>query len=303
VFQEEGRIGQTVRHYYYQLQSTGAIQLIADKPTSGKNAYSYVSQLLTEARRSHQLPWEAVIDPGRRAITYPAYESLGQCVEETTSGYYRLDPWRGQPRRLEAWVEKDAMLEFVRRAVEPYRVPVHETRGYASATVIKEAAERYGTGRGWTLLYCGDFDPTGLHIDHHLHDTLQSHGARHEIERVALTLEDTRQLPPVAALEINASDSRAKGFIEEYGPAQRGYELDAMPAHALRDKLIAAVTSRMDMEEYLRAMRIERDVEVHLKDQLRWSLDGFEDSVLQEGIPGTTWDADVLQRYLAAAAA
>lgn len=294
---EEGRIGQTVRHYYYKLLSAGHIRLLPHK-TSGKNAYNYVSRLLSSARMREVLSWDAVIDTDRRSFTYWHYASLADYLRTQESAWIQVDIWRHQPRRLEVWVEKDGLAQFAHDTVRGWRVPVYVAKGYGSATVIKDAAERYGNGRGWTLLYAGDFDPSGLDIERNLRDTLRLHGARPEIVRIALSQEDTWGLPPEAALDLKQGDSRTKGFIQMYGPDQRGYELDALPAGQLRQMLQAAVVSRMDMDELRIAAEIERETNTVIEDRLRDVFAGLEESVLSEGIPGSDLSLTDLWNYL-----
>jgi hypothetical protein len=294
---EEGRIGQTVRHYYYKLLSAGHIKLLPHK-TSSKNAYNYVSKLLSSARMGEILPWSAVVDPGRRSFTHYYYESLADYLRAELVVWFPVDVWRHQPRRLEVWVEKDGLAEMAHDAVRRWRVPIYVAKGYGSATLIKDAAERYGNGRGWTLLYAGDFDPSGLDIERNLRDTLRLHGARPEILRVGLTQEDTWRLPPEAALALKKDDLRTKGFIQMYGPDQRGYELDALPAGQLRQMLQEAVVSRMDLDELRTAADIEREISTVIEARLRDVFAGLEQSVLSEGIPESDLPLDALWRYL-----
>ena len=100
------------------------------------------------------------------------------------SSLIMLDFWRGQPQRVEIWVEKEAIAELVKNAVRSLRVPVCINKGYGSVTVVKDAAERYGSGKGWTLLYIGDFESSGLDIDRALRDGLKKYGSRPNIVRV-----------------------------------------------------------------------------------------------------------------------
>lgn len=276
---EEGNIAQTVRHYYYKLLSAGAIRLF-NVPNSAKNAYNHVSELLTDARNDGQFPWDAVVDPGRRSFSHWSYGSLSHFMRDQLRAFYRADIWRGQPRKLEVWVEKDGLAEFANRAVERWRVPVYVAKGYASATAAKDAADRYGNGKGWTLLYAGDFDPSGLDIERSLRDTLRSHGVRPEIVRVALTQQDTQQLPAEAALDLKPGDSRTPGFIKNYGARQKGYELDAMPAGQLRRKLEEAVASYMDFDAFAEAVAVERTVIEETEGALRDALGDLDDRIL-----------------------
>src|SRR5690348_13779997 len=90
---EELMIGQTLRHYYYKLLSHGAIELYP-MASSGLRAYQYVSRLLVDAREQGLLPWEAVIDPGRRSFTHNYYNSVDEYVDYETQSGFALDVWR-----------------------------------------------------------------------------------------------------------------------------------------------------------------------------------------------------------------
>jgi len=296
-YEQEGGIAMTVRHYYYKLQS-GAIRL-TDKPNSGKNAYNFVSRLLTNARVDDKFPWEAVADPNRRMLQEFAYNSFAQFRRVKESAWCPVDIWRGQPVRLELWVEKDAMADFVYGVVKPYRIPVVVCKGFTSATVVKKAAQRMGSGRGWVILYAGDFDPSGIDIERNVRDKLRSHGCRPEITRVALTLEDTLALPSEAALNLKKGDSRYKQFVALYGEDQKGYELDAMPASQLRRKIEEAVASYMDFEAFNEAIALERAVREEAGAALRGALIDFEEDLLSEEF-GDRWDLNIntIHRYL-----
>jgi hypothetical protein len=294
---EEGRNGQTVRHYYYKLLSAGLIRLDPKKSASAKNAYNFVSRILTRARMEDALPWSAVVDPGRRSFGHWSYDSLEQYARAEARSFYRLDLWRRQPRRLEVWVEKDAMADFVDSVVDDYRIPVYVAKGYGSATVIKNAADRYEDGEGWTLLYCGDFDPSGLDIERNLTDTLAEHGAFPEIVRVALTQEHTRALPEVAALPLKTGDSRTRGFVAQYGAEQKGYELDALPASQLRTLILLTVAEYLDLAAFNEALEIERTVRDAAAKYLRKAMEGFADRVLEHGLRGAPYRLGTLRTY------
>lgn len=194
---DEGHMGQTSRHYYYKLLGYQAVQM-TDHQNSAKQSYQYVCRLLVKARRKGLLPWYAVVDTARRRTSYTSWH-LQEYARAKMNSYITLDFWRGQQSKgIEIWVEKDTMMAFVNSIVSTYRIPIQVNKGYGSAATIKDAAERYGNGKGWTLLYIGDFDPSGLDIDRSLRDILRSHGSRPNIVRIALTQEDTVSLMPNA---------------------------------------------------------------------------------------------------------
>src|SRR5947209_12351740 len=64
-FEEEGKVAATIRHYYYKMLSSYVLRVFSQFETSKKNAYNWVSALLTKARDDGDFPWEAVVDNGR----------------------------------------------------------------------------------------------------------------------------------------------------------------------------------------------------------------------------------------------
>lgn len=295
--------GMTLRHYYYKLLSCGAIRLLPNTK-SADNAYKFASRLLTDARQKGLLPWYAVIDPGRRSFTHDYYyRSLEEYVKAESRSAYSLNVWTCQPYNIEVWVEKDAMAEFMNNIVDDLRIPVHVAKGYGSATIVQKAAKRYGDGKDWVLLYCGDFDPSGLDIQRSLQDELAAHGAFPTIIRVTLTQEDTFNLPPQAALELKEGDSRTKAFKKKYGEQQKGFELDALPAAELKRRLMDAINTYMDMEAFEAAIELEESIKEEAADRLEKAMKEFEEDMLENGAPGSTLSLEKQLLYLKESAA
>lgn len=295
IYTERG--DQTARHYYYQMLGKHAIGFTNHK-NSAKNAYAFVCRLLVEARKRGILPWSAVIDPGRRRTSYSSY-NLKYYAKLQMSSAIMLDFWRGQPQRVEIWVEKEAIFELVQSTVYRYRVPVNINKGYGSATVIHDAAKRYGNGKGWTLLYIGDFDPSGLDIDRCLRDSLKEHGSRPNIVRIALRQEDTVSLIPMAGLTLKKTDSRYKRFVELYGPDQKGYEIDSLPADILRQRIMEELNTYMDLDLFRKVVELEDAVDEKIAEALEGTLNDTVDNLL-EGVSDSTLPISEQHRYLLA---
>ena len=94
-------------------------------------------------------------------------------------------------------------------------------------------------------------------------------GSEPEVVKCALTAEDIQRhrLPPNFA---KRSDSRCAAFIEKHGDVS--VELDAMPASALRERIVAEVKSRMDLDA-LASVRIQEEAE---REDLRRIADDVE---------------------------
>jgi hypothetical protein len=222
-------------------------------------------------------------------------------AEAKTTSAITLDMWRGQEATgVEIWVEKDTMMAQVNSFVRDYRIPVQVNKGYGSAAAIKDASERYANGKGWTLLYIGDFDPSGLDIDRALRDILRSHGCRPNIVRIALTQEDTVTLMPNAGLVLKPKDPRYKRFVDLYGKDQQGYEVDSLPVHLLRQRIMDQVSLYVDLDAFEQVKRLERAVNSLFTRQLRGTLDKLTTEILAGGIasPGLTLTPNQQRMYL-----
>jgi len=82
-----------------------------------------------------------------------------------------------------------------------YGVTLNVGRGYDGWDSIHSAAARFGTGEGVTVLYYGDFDPSGEDMVRSLQERLAFFGCEPEIVKCALTLDDVHRynLPPAFA--------------------------------------------------------------------------------------------------------
>lgn len=296
VYLEEGQIAQTVRHYYYKMLGT-SIRLLPNEK-SGKNAYNFVSRLLSEARLDGVFPWEAVIDPGRRNFPHGCYDSLEQFIRVASRRSFIADVWRGQTGKIEVWVEKDGLAEFAHSICSSYRVPVYVNKGFSSVTVIEEAARRYGTGKGWTVLYCGDFDPSGMEIESVMLDKLAWHKSYPEIVRVAITHEDTFSLPGQAGIEPKKGDSRTKKFLQKYGVDQMGYEIESLPVTQLRQRLESMLQHHVNVESLNAVIDLEDRVDELVNARLKNALLDFHAGIIANGVPGAQLAKQEQMRYL-----
>jgi len=227
----------TVRQVYYRQVSRQVIK-------NNRGQYQAVSNALVEARRSGVIPWEWVEDRLRRPRLVSMWAGLPEFAE-TCRRSYRRDVWETQSNYLEVWLEKDALSGIFENVLNPYGVTLNVGRGYDGWDSIHNAAQRYIEKPPATVLYFGDFDPSGEDMFHSLIKRLGDQGATPEIIKCALTREDiTRyELPPDFAKK---TDTRTPAFILKHGDIS--VELDALPPDVLRARLEDEISSRMDLE-------------------------------------------------------
>ena len=118
-------------------------------------------------------------------------------------------------------------------------------RGYDGWDSIRNAAERYGDGSGTAVLYFGDHDPSGEDMLRSLEVRLAHFDCRPELLKIALTLEDVRRydLPPNPT---KSTDTRQAAYVDRHG--DKCWELDALPPPVLRERIVAALQERMDLD-------------------------------------------------------
>ena len=238
----------TVRQVYYQLVSRQVIK-------NDRGQYQAVSNALVYARREGYIPWGWIEDRLRRPHHVSMWSGLPEFAE-TCRRAYRRDVWDTQPDYLEIWLEKDALSGIFEDVLNPYGVTLNVGRGYDGWDSIHNAAIRFMEKTSVpTVLYFGDFDPSGEDMVRSLIKRLESLGSRPEVVKIALTYDDILryELPPDFAKK---TDTRTAAFVAEHGDI--AVELDALPPAVLRDRLEDEVSSRMDLKALKKIKTRER---------------------------------------------
>lgn len=227
----------TVRQVYYQLVSGQVIK-------NTLSQYKAVSNALVDARKEGVIPWEWIEDRLRRPRFVSMWAGLADFAE-TARRAYRRNVWAEQPAYLEVWLEKDALSGIFEDILESYGVTLNVGRGYDGWDSIHNAAERYREEDEVSVLYCGDFDPSGEDMVRSLRERLAFFGCEPDIIKCALTAEDVTRynLPPDFT---KTTDTRRAAFVEKYGDV--AVELDALPVDVLRNRLVDEVEARIDVD-------------------------------------------------------
>jgi hypothetical protein len=267
----------TVRQVYYQLVSRQVIE-------NNRGQYQAVSNALVDARKDGTIPWTWIEDRLRRPREVLMWDTLAERVESAVWGY-RRNVWPLQPQYVEVWLEKDALSGIFEASLHRYGVTLNVGRGYDGWDSIHNAAERYQRYRPsryadddprilqepdemipTTILYFGDFDPSGEDMVRSLDERLRFFGVDPAMKKCALTADDvTRyQLP---ADFTKATDTRRAAFMEKYGDI--AVELDALPVDVLRARLVEDVEALMDLDALAEVRRLEEEERRQLADALR----------------------------------
>jgi hypothetical protein len=254
----EDRHPMTVRQVYYQLVSRQVIK-------NNRSQYQAVSNALVDARKDGTIPWEWIEDRMRRPRAVQMWDDLAD-FSDTVRQAYRRDVWADQGELVEVWLEKDALSGIFEDLLRPYGVTLNVGRGYDGWDSIHNAAERYEAWSGpVTVLYFGDFDPSGEDMVRSLGERLAFFVGDVEIIKCALILEDIERyrLPPDFA---KVTDSRTASFVEKWGDVS--VELDALPVDVLEGRLRREVTERLDLDAWKATRALEAQERVRIAELL-----------------------------------
>jgi hypothetical protein len=253
----------TGRGVGYKLFSLGLIASMS------RNDMQTVYRLLKEAREEGVIPWEWVVDETReleRVATWDNPADFVRCVARS----YRRDFWNQQPERVEVWSERGTIRGVLQPVLDEYGVGFRVMHGFGSATIINDVSQN-DDSHPLTILYIGDYDPSGLWMsERDFPERLSRYGGNHiSICRIALLRDDCDLLgrQPAFNVKEKKKDTRAPWFRKSYG--QLCWELDAMDPNDLRSRVEDEIMKHIEPDAWERC-RIVDEAE---RESLRYVLD------------------------------
>lgn len=224
----------TLRQLYYQFISRDAFP-------NTEQSYNRLGKLISDARLQGLIDWNHLEDRGRNAHgvgwhthEIPSFESI---VRQARWNYSH-DLWTDQPRRVEVWVEKQALEQVVQRAAGRTRTASFACKGYVSQSEMWRAGQRMREiidgGQEPLILHLGDHDPSGIDMTRDIRERLSLFAEEDiEVKRIALNMDQIRRYaPPPNPAKV--TDSRFESYRAVYG--DESWELDA-----LRPDVLAAL--------------------------------------------------------------
>jgi hypothetical protein len=235
---EEQGLRLTLRQLYYQLVSRDIIPNV-------EKSYKNLSSLVTDARMSGLMDWDAIEDRVRVPRVQSEFENVAELVDVAVKSY-RLPRWEGQDNYVELWVEKDALAGVLRPIASKYHITLMVNRGYSSASAMYESAQRFNgkaEGREMHLLYLGDLDPSGEDMVRDVGARLQLFGADVAVEKIALNMDQVKKYKPPPN-PAKMTDPRAADYIAKHGT--KSWEVDALSPPVLTKLISNAIDELVD---------------------------------------------------------
>jgi hypothetical protein len=227
--------------------------------------YKRSNAAMTKARWDGLLSFDDFVDHDRKVIGDTAYEATD--LEETIQssietidyikGRYHKNPWENQPNYIEVWIEKKALIGPFEKPCKSMGVALAPCKGYPSLTFLDDARKRLReaemVGKKVSILYFGDYDPSGEDIPRSIQDTFYKMGSTVIVDRFALMEEQVVEmnLPPAPT---KSTDSRSAAWD---GIGQ--VELDAIEPRQLSEMATAAINEYFDLDLWAELQEQERE--------------------------------------------
>jgi hypothetical protein len=253
----------TLRQLYYQFVAKQPLRV----PFANNiQSYKRLGSIINDARLAGMIDWNAIEDRTRNLETLPSWASPREILE-SCSHQFRYDRWKDQPRRVEVWVEKEALVGVVQRIANEYRLPFFACRGYVSQSETWGAGQRFLAyergGQDVVVLHLGDHDPSGIDMTRDNYDRLYmfTEQSNVEVRRLALNYDQVEQYnPPPNPAKL--TDSRATAYIERFG--NESWELDALEPSVIAELVRSQMPDLIDWDLWEAAIEREDEARARL---------------------------------------
>ncbi len=256
----------TLRQLYYQFVARGMI-------ANTERDYKRIGNIVSDARRAGLIDWNSIEDRTRFVRSLNNWDEPQDILESAKDDYHR-DLWATQDKRMEVWIEKDALVGVIEAICQENDVSFFSCRGYVSDSEMWRAAMRmrrhFNNDQNIIVLHLGDHDPSGIDMTRDIEDRLNlfSNHALIEVRRIALTMEqiEEKSPPPNPA---KTTDSRYASYVSEYG--DESWELDALEPQYLSDLIRDQILEERDEEKWETAIAEQEEEREQIQDIIdRW---------------------------------
>jgi len=223
--------------------------------------------VISDGRLAGLISWDAIEDRTRFLRGAGGWSRPSWALEGLARSY-RRQKWDDQPVRFEVWIEKDALTGVIAPVCSRHQVDYFSCRGYPSLTEVHNAASRHiryqdRLNQRVVVLHLGDHDPSGIDMTRDIEDRLRMFGAKTEIRRIALNMEQVELYnPPPNPAKL--SDSRSTDYIDTFGVSS--WELDALTPEVIGELIEENVLAQRDNEIWEHSLQREANERAEIQD-------------------------------------
>lgn len=267
----------TLRQIYYHLVSLRLIR-------KHQNDYKYLGNLISEERKTGKWRYD-ILDPGRtyqggdKGYDTPSDYIDAQIGQVGFNSYYKQS-WRNQPKYIEVWIEKTALVGIISKPCKEKNVVYSAGRGYNSDSHVIEALDRLPTDKDIEILLLTDHDPSGIQMQEALQqkfNDFDKSGPNVTVTSIALSQTQIAKYGKKdLTTDVNKKDPRAKDY-----PFDVVWELDCLEPDELKEIVKEAIAGRID-EIIWKKDKEEEKKEQEQLDEFEESLSEYFDEVKEE---------------------
>ena len=151
------------RFLFYELEQRG---VVSKERTGARRADQDLNEALTYLRERGLIPWGWIVDESRSLDSWEYASSVAEYVARSVD-YARINPWRGEPPAI--LCESKSLVGVLRGLAGTYLcpiAPVNLATGFLRTAVAPVLERR-------AVLYLGDYDVSGGHIEAHARRILE----------------------------------------------------------------------------------------------------------------------------------
>lgn len=205
--------------------------------------YQRVNRYVGEMREAGEMPWAWITDSTRLCRIPTMYDSHEEALAHTAE-FYRRNLWSHQPRHVEIWCESDSVGAMLQPVTRKLGVGLYACRGQSGKGFIYESVQQWvRTDKPITVLYVGDWDPSGVAIPRSVHERqMRYSGGAVDLDfrRIAVTWDDVTS-GRFTSHAVNTQDKNVGRFTEECRDHDvdptLAIEVEAIPAPMLRNRV------------------------------------------------------------------
>jgi len=224
-----GALPTSSRFLYYELVAQGPEGALQKMPQrKDKRQDQHVTVALTKLREHGEIPWEDIVDESRSLSNYGGTLLGVNSWIVRALNQYRIDPWSGNVPMI--ITESLSLAGALRPIAVEYRTRIVGIKGQCGGFLHTDLAPALRPGQ--PVLYLGDLNFSGGHIEGNTRTVLESKVGWLDWERVALTKKQVEEYKLPVTSKYDARDKK---------------EHDSVETEALRQEIIVnIVRDRLD---------------------------------------------------------
>lgn len=191
----------SARFIYYELI---AREIISKERTGARRTDQNMIDALTVLRENGAVPWRFIADETRELLNYAGHPSIKDALLGGLI-YARLDAWYGNPPMI--ITESRSLTGVLRNLATEYVTRIASTNGQCAGFLHNDVAPALKMGA--TVIYLGDDDFSGNHIETNTRSVLEGEVGSLEWERLAVTNE---QISEYGLTVIQKYDARTRSY-------------------------------------------------------------------------------------------